>query len=75
MAFRTKHKYPFVFASSNCSAATAEGLTVHLQVGQCWAADDPIVVAHEHDGLFADEPPLLCRSTPPETLGELRGIA
>jgi hypothetical protein len=67
------HKYPFVFATANVGTGTRDGLTVHLQLGQCWAADDPVVTEHEHDGLFADEPPILCRSTPPETLGELLG--
>ena len=67
------HAHPYVFATGDCSTATRDGLTVHLQLGQVWAADDPVVLAHEHDGLFADEPSILCRSTPPETIGEWRG--
>jgi hypothetical protein len=62
-----------VFATGNCSAVTRDGITVHLQLGQVWAADDPICLAHQDDGLFADEPPLLCRTTKPETILELRG--
>jgi hypothetical protein len=68
-----QHKYPFVFATSNVSTGTRDGLVVHLQLMQCWDATDPVVVEHEGSGLFADEPPLLCRTSPPETLGELYG--
>jgi hypothetical protein len=67
------HKYGFVFATSNCSTGLKSGLVLHLQLGQTWASDDPVVVEHEGTGLFSDEPVILCRSTPPETLGELYG--
>jgi hypothetical protein len=67
------HPHPYVFATGNCSTGTRDGLTVHLQLGQVWDATDPVVTEHEGTGLFADEPPILCRSTPPETLGELYG--
>jgi hypothetical protein len=67
------HKYPFVFATGNCSTGLKSGLVIHLQLGQTWDATDDVVVEHEGTGLFADEPPILCRSTPPETLGELFG--
>ena len=59
-----QHKYPFVFATTDCSTGTPSGLTVHLRRGQCWTADDEVVTSHEHDGLFSDEPTMLCRSTP-----------
>jgi hypothetical protein len=36
-----------------------------------WASDDPLVI-HRQD-LFSDTPPELCRTTPPTTVGELRG--
>jgi hypothetical protein len=68
------HKYPFVFATGNVSTGTRDGLVVHLQLMQVWSADDPVVVEHEGSGLFSDDPPLLCRTTPPTNLGELRGI-
>jgi hypothetical protein len=48
-------------------------LVIHLQLGQTWASDDDVVVEHEGTGLFSDEPVVLCRSTPPETIGEWRG--
>jgi hypothetical protein len=73
-----QHKYPFVFAAADCGTGTRDGLTVHLRRGQVWAADDPIVVEHEGQGLFVDEPPadMLCRSTPdPARLEEAVGIA
>jgi hypothetical protein len=59
-----QHKYPFVFATGDVATGTPDGLTVHLRRNQCWAADDPVVKAHEHDGLFSDDPPELIRSTP-----------
>jgi hypothetical protein len=68
-----QHKYPFVWATGNVSTGLKSGLVVHLQLGQTWASDDPVVTEHEGTGLFADEPPILCRSTPPETIGEWRG--
>jgi hypothetical protein len=68
-----QHKFPFVWATSNCSTGLKSGLVIHLQLGQTWASDDPVVTEHEGTGLFADEPPILCRSTPPETIGELYG--
>jgi hypothetical protein len=67
------HKYPFVFATSNVSTGTRDGLVVPLQLMQVWSADDPVVTEHEGTGLFSDDPPLLCRTTKPETLGELYG--
>jgi hypothetical protein len=68
-----QHKYPFVFATGNVSTGLRSGLVVHLQLGQTWSADDPVVTEHEGTGLFSDEPLVLCRTTPPETLGEWRG--
>jgi hypothetical protein len=73
---RTKsitHPFPFVFAASTCGIGLASGLTLHLQRGQVWDASDAVV--KEHEGLFSDEPLELCRSTPPTTLGELRGVS
>jgi len=67
------HKHPYVFATADCSTGTRDGLTVHLQLGQVWDATDPVVTEHEGTGLFSDEPLILCRTTPPTTLGELRG--
>jgi hypothetical protein len=63
----------YCFATSTCGVGTADGLTVHLQRGQVWASDDAVVL--EHQSLFSDEPLELCRSTPPTTLGELRGVS
>jgi hypothetical protein len=64
-----------VWATGNVSTGLKSGLVVHLQLGQTWASDDPVVTEHEGTGLFADEPPLLLRTTPPTTLGELRGVS
>ena len=61
------HPYPFVFCTSTCATGTRDGLTVHLYRNDVWAADDPVVLEHSHDGLFSDEPPQLIRSTPDPT--------
>ena len=63
--------YPYCFAVSTCATGTADGLLIHLSRGSVWASDDPLVV-HRPE-LFADEPPELCRTTAPTTVGELRG--
>lgn len=42
-----------VYAVATCGSETADGLTVNLTRGDCWAADDPFVKAHP--GLFSDE--------------------
>ena len=62
---------PYVFALSTCATGTEDGLLIHLSRGSVWASDDPLVV-HRPE-LFADTPPELCRTTPPTTVGELRG--
>jgi hypothetical protein len=59
------HKYPFVVRHQQRSPPGPET--------QVWSADDPVVTEHEGTGLFSDDPPLLCRTTKPETLGELYG--
>jgi hypothetical protein len=62
---RTKTtKYPFVWATADVATGIKSGLTVHLRRLQCWSADDPVVQEHLHDGLFSEDPPELCRSTP-----------
>jgi hypothetical protein len=53
-----------VFCIVDCATGLADGLTLHLRRGQVWAADDAAVTEHWADGLFADEPAELCRSTP-----------
>jgi hypothetical protein len=53
-----------VFCVADVGTGIASGLSIHLRRGQCWAADDPVVTEHWDDGLFADEPPEVCRSTP-----------
>ena len=63
--------YPYCFAVSTCATGTADGLLIHLSRGSVWASDDPLLV-HRPE-LFADEPPELCRTTAPTTVGELRG--
>ena len=63
--------FPYVFAVSTCATGTADGLLIHLSRGSVWASDDPLVI-HRQD-LFSDTPPELCRTTPPTTVGELRG--
>jgi hypothetical protein len=45
----------FVYATATCGTATADGIGIDLREGDCWAADDPLVLAHP--GLFADTPP------------------
>ena len=73
-----QHKHPFVFAAATCSTGIASGVSVHLFKGAVWAADDPVVLEHSHDGLFVDEPPpdMICRSTPdPARLEEAAGLS
>jgi hypothetical protein len=72
---RTKsitHPFQYVFCTSTCGVGTKDGLTIHLQRGQVWDAEDAVVT--EHQSLFSDSPLEVCRSTPPTTIGELRGI-
>jgi hypothetical protein len=52
---------PYVFAISTVATALSSGLTVHLYVGEAWDATDPIVI--ERQDLFADDPPVLHRTT------------
>src|ERR1019366_3780576 len=58
------HPRPYVFATADCGTGLANGLSVHLRRGQVWASDDPLVIEKEGQGLFSDEPPELCRTTP-----------
>ena len=44
-----------VFSTATCATATADGIGVDLREGDCWAADDPLVLARP--GLFSDTPP------------------
>ena len=67
------HPNAYVFCTSTCGVGISGGMTLHLQRGQVWLATDAVV--KEHEGLFSDEPLELCRSTPPETIGELRGVS
>jgi hypothetical protein len=53
-----------VFATADCGTGLSNGLSLHLRRGQVWAADDPLVIEKEGQGLFSDEPPELCRTTP-----------
>ena len=70
------HPRPYVFATADCGTGLANGLTVHLRRGQVWAADDPLVIEKAGQGLFSDEPPELCRTTPdPVRLEEASGSA
>jgi hypothetical protein len=65
------HPHAYCFATSTCGVGLKDGLTIHLSRGSVWASDDPLVIQHEE--LFSDTPPQLCRTTPPTTIGELRG--
>ena len=60
------HPRTFVFAAADVGTGLANGLSVHLRRGQVWAADDPLVIEKDGQGLFVDEPPadMLCRTTP-----------
>jgi hypothetical protein len=63
---RTKpivHPHKFVFSIFTGSTGLANGLTVRLQVNQCWDATDEIV--QQHPELFSDEP-LQMMSTRPD---------
>jgi len=44
-----------VYATATCGTATADGIGIVLREGECWAADDPLVIARP--GLFSDTPP------------------
>jgi hypothetical protein len=48
-----------VFASSTCSVRHA-GNTIRLEAGQCWAADDPFVLARPE--LFTATPSIVFRT-------------
>ncbi len=50
-----------VFATSTCSVRHA-GNIVRLEAGQCWASDDPFVIARPE--LFADTPSTVFRTAP-----------
>ncbi len=42
-----------VYAVAQCGTEF-NGQTINLKPGDCWAADDPVVL--QHPGLFQDEP-------------------
>lgn len=50
---KKKSSSEVVYAAANCGTETAEGLTVNLRRGDCWAADDPFVLSHP--SLFQEE--------------------
>jgi hypothetical protein len=66
-----QHPNAYVFCTSTCGIGLENGLTLHLQRGQVWDPEDDVVL--EHQSLFSDTPLEVCRSTPPTTIGELRG--
>jgi hypothetical protein len=71
---RTKHiehKFRYCFAASTLGVGMENGMVIHLVRDAVWASDDPLVI--QRPELFVDEPTLVCRTTAPTTVGELRG--
>jgi hypothetical protein len=45
----------YVYSTGTCGTADADGIGYNLREGECWAADDPLVLLRP--GLFSDTPP------------------